>query len=95
MRPFSHVYFTGCTDPNGDALTACIKEAKRLGKTFLSSHSGSWATKGCYFYTSTSYKGKAYFGTGGELSTLNSGLSGSQTRIKITCRKAFTTKTFF
>lgn len=41
---------------------AWAKSKKVNGKTLKWGGSGKYATKGCYYYTSTKYKGKAYFG---------------------------------
>ena len=41
---------------------AWAKSKKVNGKTLRWGGSGKYATKGCYYYTSSKYKGKAYFG---------------------------------
>ena len=72
--PFSS--YTEC-DPYSEK--ACRDAADSLGLTFAAAGNYKW-TKGCYTYSSGTYEGKVYYGTGGTMDQMKSLLSGSTYR---------------
>ena len=63
-------------DPYSEKV--CRDVANSLGLTF--GGSGSYSNKGCYAYSSGTYKGKVYYGNGGTTDEMKTLLSGTKYR---------------
>jgi len=70
----------GCIAYSQSACKAAVKKLNLNEGSGSSDFVGDYGTKGCYYYTSGSYKGQAYYGTGGTLQQMAEGLTGKQDR---------------
>ena len=69
------------------AMEYCKALAKTMGKNVDGKgrypFAGNWSIKGCYFYTSGSYEGHAWYGTGGTQDDWTGSLTDSKERIPL------------
>ena len=71
--------FSSCSECDPYTDQTCRDVANSLeGITFAGA--GNYTTKGCYAYSSGTYKGKVYYGTGGTPDQMKSSLSGNKYR---------------